>query len=195
MAGARVSVLIGIYEARTIAATDPSGRYQVSFSAVPGSEYYPQYDPPGTEQMVGFVKVEAPGFERLTRYILGTSPQLVENVRIHRIRRITAGESVIVNVSADDTVCIIDSWPGREVICGILHVVPPVDGTLIVEAVSADNGSAHPELEVWGDRIGAPRENPTSLPVVAGAEYFVTVQVPWGFSGTQSFVVKTSYKR
>ena len=197
VSGARVTVLIGEYGgyySRTFATTDPSGRYQVSFNAVPGSGYY-RRDPPGIAQAVGILEVEAPGFERFGRHILGTAPQLVENVRVHRVRRMTAGESATVTMMADDTVCIGDVWPGRELICGILRVVPPVDGTMIVEAVSADGGSAHPGLWVWGNGTGDLRQNPVSLPAVAGREYFVNVQMPWGFSGTQSFVVKTSYLR
>jgi hypothetical protein len=61
-----------------------------------------------------------------------------------------------------------------------------------IEAVPTQPASELPMLEVYGGGTGAPRANPTALRVTAGTEYTVKVEVPWGFTGSQSFVVKTS---
>jgi hypothetical protein len=175
---------------RGSAVTDGSGRYQLTFTGVRGSEYYPNLDPPGTQDGVGFIVVEAAGYERYARYILGTSPQLIENVHLHPIRRITAGDSAMMTIVPDDTACVLDAWPGRELICGIVRVVPPREGVMKVEAVSSQPGSQRPVLALYGGGTGAARANPTSLPVVAGIEYFVDIELPWGTN--QSVVLQTS---
>jgi hypothetical protein len=172
--------------------TDGSGAYKLKFTAVPGSAYVLNWDPAGTEDAVAFVTVEASGYEPYARYILGTTQDLVENIRLHRIKRITAGESAVLTIVPDDTVCVLDVWPGRELICGTLRVVAPDNGIMTVEAVPTQATSELPMLEFFGNQTGAPRANPTALRVTAGIEYTIKVEVPRGFTGSQSFVVKTS---
>jgi len=194
VAGAKVTIILDVgewYGPNPWVLTDASGRYKVNFMAIPGSNYYPGLDPPGTKEAVGFVMVEASGYDWHARYVLGTTEHLVENIRLRRIQRITAGESAELAVAPDDKVCASDAWPGRELICGTLRVVAPRNGTMTIEAVPGQAGSQLPGLEVWGGRTGG-RGNPTSISVVAGTEYTVNVELPWGISASQSFGVKTS---
>jgi hypothetical protein len=194
VAGAKVTIILDFgewYGPNPWVLTDASGRYRVNFMAVPGSNHYPGLDPPGTKEAVGFVLVEASGYDWHSRYVLGTTEHLVENIRLRRIQRITAGESAVLAVAPDDKACGSDAWPGRGLICGTLRVVAPHDGTMTIEAVPGQAGSQLPTLEVWSDRTGG-RGNPTSISVVAGTEYTVNVELPWGISASQSFVVKTS---
>ena len=172
--------------------TNAIGRYKVNFASVPGSNHHPQSDPAGTREAVAFATVELPGYEPHARYVLGTHQHLVENIRLHRIQRIRAGESAVLTVASDDSTCVIDVWPGRELICRTLRVVALQQGIMSVEAVPTQPGSALPMLEVWGRGTGAPRGNPTALRVIGGTEYTVAVGVPWGIGASQSFVVKTS---
>ena len=172
--------------------TNARGAYKVNFASLLGSNHYPQFDPAGTRQAVAFVTVEASGYEPYARYVLGTHQHLVENIRLHRIQRITAGESAVLTIASDDSVCVIDAWPGRELICTRLRVVAPQDGIMSVEAVPTQPGFELRMLEVWGGGTGAPRGNPTALRVTGGTEYTVAVGVPWGIDASQSFVVKTS---
>jgi hypothetical protein len=113
-----------------------SGRYKIDFTSAPGSNYFAGWDPPGTQDAVAFALVQASGYERYARFILGSTPELVENIHLHPIRRITAGASAMLTVSPEDTVCITDGWPGRELVCGIVRVVAPTDGVINVQAVS-----------------------------------------------------------
>ena len=126
------------------------------------------------------------------RHVLGTASQLVENVRLHRIMRINAGESLMLTVSPDDSVCVTDGWPGREQVCGIVRVLAARDGVLRVEATPTRAGSARPDLTVCGGNTGAPRANPTSLRVIAGTEYLVNVPVEWGLAENRDFSLETS---
>ena len=96
----------------------------------------------------------------------------------------------MVTIRPEDTACVVDAWPGRELTCGIVRVEVPSAGVLRVEAVPTQPGALRPSLVVYGSNSGAPRANPTSLSVASG-EYFVNVEVPWG-EPTQSFVVSTS---
>ena len=173
------------YEPFSTARTDQSGRYKLIFTGVPGANT----GPPGTEDSVGFAVADAAGYEHHARDILGTTPNLVENIRLRLIRRIAAGESVALTVAPDDTICALDGLPGRYLICRTVHVAVQNDGIMTIEAVPTQPGSA-PVLTVYGARSGAPRANPTSLRVVAGAEYTVHIEFPRGAS--RSFVVKTS---
>jgi len=167
--------------------TDESGRYKLSFTGVPGSIK----GPAGTEEAVAFIHVEASGYERYARYLLGTTQHLVENVQLRRIKRITTGESAVLTIAPDDTVCVLDGLPGRDLVCGIVRVVVPASGILSIGAVPQQAGSAIPMLRAFGGGTGG-WGNPTSFRVTAGTEYTVTVEVPWGFTGSQSFVVNAT---
>ena len=80
--GAKVTVISGFDG--PFAFTNSEGFFRVQYAAVPGSEYHPGYDAPGTRESVGFLQVEAPGYERFARHILARGSELVENVRLHR---------------------------------------------------------------------------------------------------------------
>lgn len=172
--------------------TDNTGRYTLNFSRGPGSIHLPEFDPADTRDAVAFVSVEAPGYEPHSRFVLGTSEQIVENIRLRRVQHIAAGESAMLTISLDDSVCDTTVWPGRELICRTLRVSAPTDGVMSVEAVPNDAASGRSTLQVFGDRTGAPRGNPTAIEVSAGEEYTVKVELPRPFSASQSFVVKTS---
>jgi hypothetical protein len=160
------------------------------FDAAPGQTHNPGWDPAGTEQALTFATIEAPGYERVVRWVLGTAEHLVENIRLHRIERITAGESVRLTIAPDDTTCFFDAWPGRELICGFVRVVVPSSGTMSVEAIPTQAGSLLPRVEVYSAKGGG-QGNPSIIKVFAGTEYHIAVQVPWG-SKSQSFIVNTS---
>ncbi len=195
VAGAKVTIILDYsesYGAEPWVLTDQAGRYTVKFIGVPGSNR----GPAGTEESMAFAQVEVSGYGRLARYLLGTTRDLVENFRVHLIKRITAGESALLTIAPDDGVCAIDTLPDRDFICATaLRVVAPRDGIMRVEAVPTQAGSALPMLEVWGGQTGAPRTqpgSPTALRVTAGTQYTVDVAVPWGINARQSFIVKTS---
>jgi hypothetical protein len=69
---------------------------------------------------------------------------------------------------------------------------------MTLEAVSIQGG-AHPPLEV--ETVGAPNScsermgNPTSISVTAGTEVWANVEIIWGSTTSQSFVLNTSMVR
>jgi hypothetical protein len=189
--GAKVTVILDPYMSdgtEPSVLTDGSGGYQVNFTGVPGGNR----GPAGTEQAVAFAQVEAPGYERFARYVLGTTPHLVENFHVHPIRRVTAGESAVLTIAPDDGVCAIDVTPARELICGFVHLLAPRDGIMTVAAVPTQGAAALPVVEAYGGNTGSAPANPTALRVAAGIEYTVEVQVPWGINASQSFTLTTS---
>jgi hypothetical protein len=187
LSGATVTVWHDAFIDSSVVVTDASGRYSVRFSSARGSNA----GPPGTELSVGMALIEAPGYDWHARYLVAPTERFVENFHLHRIHRITAGESAIVTVAPDDRVCGSDSSSGRETICGIVHVVAPTDGTLTVAAFPAEERSALASLEVFGVQGGG-IGNPNSILVTAGTEYMAVLAVRWGATVRQSFVVKTS---
>lgn len=189
--GAKAGVWLLDYGDLSSAFTDASGGYTVSFSGVPGSNYFPDWDPPGTEHAVAFAFVEASGYQSHLRYLLGTTPHLVENIRLHRVQRITAGESAALTIAPDDTVCVGDAWPGRGLICRTVRVVAARGGILTIHAVPTQAGPELPGLTVYNDRAGS-RGNPASIRVFEGTETVVHVEMPWGINASQSVVVQTS---
>jgi hypothetical protein len=136
------------------------------------------------------VQVEAAGYERYARYVSGAVPRLLEDLHVHRIRRITAGESTVLMMTAADTVCAIDTLPSRHQVCGIVRVVAPGSGIMAVEVLANGEG-LEPSVEVYGDRTGA-RGNPVSIGVLAGAEYKIDVALPSGLEGSRSLTIRTS---
>jgi hypothetical protein len=177
--GAKVSVLLG-YDEVASGFTDSAGAYRLSFTAAPGDNHFPM-DPSGTEDAVAFAQVERAGYERYIRYIVGTAPHLVENIRLERINLITPGDATVLSFAPDDTVCWSDVWPGRELICEIVHVLAPSDGTFTVRA--RGTGPSSPTLEVYArDGGGGTHGNPSTLRVTSGIEYIMVVGIPWGTS-------------
>jgi hypothetical protein len=193
VSGARISIWID-YSDTPFVFTGSSGGYQLNFTGQPGGNHSPRLDPAGTRDSVAFLIVEAAGYESHVRNLLGTTPQLVENIELRGIQRMTAGESLVLAVSKDDSVCVVDVWPGRELICRTVRVVALRNGTMRIEAVPVQPGSERPMVHVYGGGTGGIRGNSTGIQVVAGTEYFVHVDLPWGFDGNPSFVLRTSIR-
>lgn len=188
--GATVGIW-GDYEILWPTQTDAAGGYRISFTAFPGSAHFPGLDPAGTENSVAIAIVNAPGYEQHSRHVIGTTPDLVENIQLQAVKRISAGESAVLTMTRDAALCILDFWPGREFVCSRIRVVASTDGVMTVEAITTPAGIDLPRVDV-SPRTGPGGANPSSIPVTAQSEYFVAVQLPWGFNGSRSFVVKTS---
>ena len=177
ISGAIVSI-----NGRYRATTDSSGNYSVTGLLDAGRGY-------------DFTYVSAGNYVSDYRYIRGTS----QNVRMNRIRRITAGDSTVVTVAPDDTLCVnnVQDTPGlgQDYVCRSVRVVATRDGTMMLEAVSTQGG-AHPPLEVEtaaGD-IGPCcwLDNPRSIQVKAGTEVIANVEMVLGSTISQSFTLSTS---
>jgi hypothetical protein len=193
VSGARVSIWLD-YSDNPFTLTGHAGGYQLDFTGQPGGNHFPADDPAGTRDSVAFSIVEAAGYEPHVRHLLGTTQRLVENVQLQRIQRITAGQSVVVALSKDDSVCVVDAWPGRALICRTVRVDALRNGIMTIEAVPVQAGSERAMVHVYGRDTGGRRGNSTAIQIIAGSEYVITVDLPWGFDGNPSFLVKTSVK-
>ena len=179
IAGAIVSI-----NGRSSATTDSSGNYSLT-----GVVFGRGYD---------FTYVSASNYVSDYHYIRGTS----QNVYLYRIQRITVGDSTVVTIAPDDTLCVNNSqdFPGlgQDYVCRSVRVVAPSDGIMTLEAVST-HGGAHPPLEVetvgvspcCSERMG----NPTSIQVRAGMEVVVNVEMVLGSTTSQSFTLNTTLVR
>jgi hypothetical protein len=165
--------------------TDASGGYTIGFTSNPWTI--------GTTGSRGAARAEvlADGYEWYWRTVLTTSPRPVENFRLYRIQRVTAGDSIVLSVTPDNGEC--TGWLAGP--CGRVRVAAPADGNLTVEAVPTQVAAALPQIQVCcvsGDeRYG----NPVTLPVTAGSETWVEVgQQQPGVTASESVIVKTSLK-
>jgi hypothetical protein len=166
-------------------ATDSSGNYSLTGFLDIGAS--------------SFSYVFAEGYEGDARYIRGTS----QNVRLHRIERVTPGDSKTVTVTPDDSLCYNNlqdpsfSLPGSGYLCRTVRVVATGDGIMTLEAVSKQDGS-HPPVEA--ETVGLSRccsermGNPTSIQVTAGTEVIVNVELAEGSTVSQSFALTTSMR-
>jgi hypothetical protein len=146
--------------------------------------------------------VLANDYARDVRSIQGTA----QNVRLHRIERMVAGGSTVVAVAPDDTLCVntLQDLLGRgpDYVCRSVRVVAPIDGILMLEALSTPGG-ARPPLEVEIVAIAAPGkpgccaerlENPTSMVVTAGTEVVANIEMLSRSTNAQSFTLITSVR-
>jgi hypothetical protein len=185
VAGAEVTMShwLGGLVRRPSVRTDASGGYTIGFTSNPYMN--------GTSGSRGAARAEvvAEGYEWYWRTVLATFPRLVENFRLHRIQRVTAGDSSVLFVTPDNGEC--TGWLAGP--CGRLRVAAIADGNLTIEAVPTQVPAGLPQIEACcvsgNERYG----NPVTLPVTAGAEVWVEVgQERPGFTTSVSFTVKTS---
>jgi hypothetical protein len=175
IAGAVVSI-----NGRYRGTTDNSGNFSVAGLLDYGHDY---------------TYVSAENYVADFHYIRGR----IQNVHLHRIERIVAGESKLVTIAPDDTLCVnnVQDTPGLgpDYVCRSVLVVAPHDGAVTIEAVSTRDGARPPlEVETVGvspccsERIS----NPTTIQVTAGTVIVVNVEMPASSTSTQSFMVNTS---
>jgi hypothetical protein len=137
--------------------------------------------------------VSANNYESDYRYIRGTS----QNVHLYRIVRITAGDSTVVTIAPDDTLCVNNSqdFPGLglDYVCRSVRVVAPSDGVMTLEAVSTVGGTHPPlEVEIVGGSTCCFLRNPTLIQVRGGTVLVVSVEMVLGSTTSQSFTLTTS---
>ena len=178
-------LLVIVRSTAAIATTDSLGNYSLTGLLDYGGNHDLTY-------------VAASNYASDYHYIRGTS----QNVRLYRITRITAGDSTVVTVAPDDTLCVnnVQDSPGLgpDYVCRSVRVVAPSDGIMTLEALSTQGG-AHPPLEVetvgaatcCSERLG----NPTSIQVTAGTVVVANVEMVLGSTTSQSFSLNTSMAR
>jgi Carboxypeptidase regulatory-like domain len=143
---------------------------------------------------LNYTYVSANSYENDFRYIRGTT----QNVHLYRIQRVTAGDSTVVTIAPDDTLCVnnVQDTPGlgQDYVCRSVRIVAPRDGVITLEALSTQGGARPPlEVETVGvspccsERLG----NPTSIQVTAGTEVVAHVEMVSG-STSQTFTLNTS---
>jgi hypothetical protein len=162
--------------------TDASGGYTIAFTSNPWTM--------GTTRNRAAARAEivADTYDWYWSSIVATSSHLVENFRLQRIKRVTAGDSIVLAVTPANGDC--TGWQLPP--CGRLRVAAPADGNLTIEAVPTQMPAGLPQIEVCcvsGNEVGG---NPVTLPVQAGSEMWVEVGQTRGVTASESVIVKTS---
>jgi hypothetical protein len=185
LAGASVTIQPFVYSTPTSAipsvssTTDRSGAYSMDFEA--NRTWL---------GLVGHVQAESAGHDTTDYDILSgpVSQNASRNLHVYRIRRITAGESTVLTVAPGDPIC----GDSDQFVCRTVHIMPPTDGTMTIEAVPASSA-----VDVGLESLG--RSSPyrcceltASIPVTAGVEVFAHIGIWSTSTASQSFVFRTS---
>ena len=161
--------------------SDASGSYRIAFAARTLRRERGQF--------VARAEVLAQGYELQWRSLVATTDlPFVEHFQLHRIQRVTAGESFVVSYTPDIGEC--PGWVAQ--VCGTARVTVPRGGNVTVEVVPTTSSTGVPELEaccVDGNEVYG---NPVTVSATAGSELEVRVGLGSGVTGVQTFRVKTS---
>ena len=183
--GATVTIqpwVYGVYGVPSVSGTtDGRGLYRIDFDA--------NRDAVGG---VGFVRGESSGHDPSYYYLIPASIQNAsQNLRLYRIKRITAGESTVLTIRPGDTSC----GDNDQFVCRTVHIVAPTGGTMTIEAVPTPS-AVNAGLEIMG-RSSAYRccSLTASIPVTAGTEVVANIGRWWTSTANQSFVLNTSVVR
>ena len=167
-----------------VVVTDGAGFYRLDFAA--------NRDAGG---FIASVKAESPGHDTAYYNIrpVSTSQNASQNINLYRIKRISAGESIVMTVLPSDSLC---GSNNSEALCRYVHLVAPSDGLMTIGVVPPLGGAYAFGAQVVGGP-GFGWDNPLSFRVTAGAEVVVTIGVFWGWTlpDPQSFLLSTSLAR
>lgn len=168
VAGARITQ----WDTANTTTTDASGAFEMTGSATPQDRSF-------------WVTVEKSGFEtsELARNIDTASSA---SLRIHKVRTITAGESIEGVVNADDSACGYH-WG---FVCRRVRVRSPASGTLTVQIASDTSVLA---VAINSGPVGFPQplERQISVPVKSGSELIVDISAAWDIPAAAPFTLKT----
>ena len=160
--------------------TDGRGYYGIDFDA-------DHLDIP--RAILGFLIAESPGRDRFVNWTASPATggqNVLQDLHLYRIKRITAGESTLVTVVPGDTSCSEDGF----YVCRIVHVAAPTDGLLTMEVVPTPSATNTGLALV--DDIGDGSRPSKTIHVTAGTDVVVFIGMVWTSTVSESGVLKTS---
>ena len=171
----------------------PNG-YPVSSRVTDGRGYYSidfdtYYDPDIPGEQLGFLIAESQGRDRFVNYLNAPATggqNVLQDLHLYRIKRITAGESTLVTVVPGDTSCSEDNV----FLCRVVHVEVPNDGLLTMEVLPTPSATNIGLALV--DDIGDGSRPSKTIHVTAGTEVVVFIGMAWTSTVSESGVLKTS---
>jgi hypothetical protein len=187
VAAAKVSVRPFLYGTpnppKISAMTGADGSYSIDYDGMRNSL--------GTNSGIGTVFGEHPDHETYTHYLhLDAGQTLVQDLRLYRTTRVTAGADTAIVVRPGDSICgLSDEW-----ICRTVRVTSPSAGKV---TLSLDNqgATAQTGLETLVTGVNASYRCCTSSTVYdvsAGSEIAVDVLLEWDARDSQSLTLRTS---
>jgi hypothetical protein len=177
--GARVEVFSA---SSSPAVTDGNGYYDLAAMLMVSGHVF------GTD-----VTITKAGYEDTHAWVPGLD-DLTQDFRLYRIMNITAGQSVHLAITPDNSLCGFE----EEFRCRTLHVVAPSSGTLVLDTIADDPSTAF--WIVIGDRFNVqyPFRGVIHISVSMNEQSTATVQIlrPWQAPlAPQGFMLETSLTR
>ena len=188
---ANVEVVMRHYfRGRTLAPsalTNATGSYRLEFTSTP----YGLGE--AGNSAAARAEVVAEGYEWYWRDVVAKDSSLVENFPLTRLKRITAGDSIVLSLINGDRLCL--GWLRGP--CDRTRVAVPADGMLTIVATPKDASAPLPAIEaccVDGNEQGG---NPVTIRVRGGVDVDVEVGQPHspGSRTSESVTIKTSFER
>jgi hypothetical protein len=134
------------------------------------------------------VVMEKPGYERSGRWIsVGAAGEVVHDLRLHRIVRVAAGDSLRLSIRPDDPTCGFDF----EFLCRTVRITAASAGRLTAQVVP-DRAGTQLGLALSSDFIPRLSTSPLSMEVTAFSETSVNVLAWWQQADEQPFTLITS---
>jgi len=165
--------------------TDAAGGYGIQLSAVPWTNSAGRY--------AARAEILADSFDWLYRNVRAVGSQLVENFQLHRVTRITGGDSATISVSPDNGDCL--GWLYGP--CGRARVVAPTSGELTVEAVLTGDSESReaPQIEACCVKGNEVYGNPLTMSVAGGYEVWIEIgQLKPGVTAPQRVTLASSMR-
>jgi Big-like domain-containing protein len=178
--------------------TDGTGSYVGHFVADPdGMDSFAQLN-----HVFGYVVARQANYETNRRWVTGTSTSFTQPMQLHRIKQLTAGDSLAFAIADTDPVYqALDTSPAEfaNIWCRSFLVSATADGTLsvnVVPGVSGDGPWVELDRPDESDLITFGRTGTVSMPVHAGDVVEVRVAATIKPGGpAQAFVLHTSVAR
>ena len=171
--------------------TNDGGFYEFVFEPGPGPVF-------GTNG-AGLIYSLREGYEVNMQLLPRGAPEIVQNLRLRRVRTVSAGDSITVSIEPDSSLCSdLEDWFILTSRCENVEILAGQAGTLTVEARATEASGIVPIVffATSGEYTRGQERQPgtVSVGVQAGKRYRIYVGIPSGIGAAQRFDVSTSLR-
>jgi hypothetical protein len=163
-----------------------------------GGYYEIVFEPSLGRYGVGLIYSQREGYETDIQLLTGGTPEIVQNLRLDRVRSIRAGQSITVSIEPDSALCSdLEDWWLLTSRCENVEILVPEAGTLTVDARASQSAGVIPFVFFATTGRYAGRQTPgpgtASVGVQAGERYRIYVGIPRG-TAAQRYDVSTTLR-
>lgn len=170
--------------------TDGGGYYDIVFEPGPGPVF-------GGANGAGVIYALYEGYQPNIQSLPRGTADIVENLRLRRVRTVTAGQSITVSIAPESSLCSdLEDWWLLTSRCESVQILVDRPGTLTIEARAADAGVIPVVFFATSGRYTTPQlpgPGTASVGVQGGERYRIFVGIPSGIAADR-YDVSTSMR-